>query len=259
MLAEGAALGRAAGRAGLAGLRRRRRGRTIYPGPRAPALCCRKSRLLSARPPLPPEPTWLCLWARLVFRGARGSRSSGSCTTTRRWKLEAVLPGRGSRRPSAPRPPPGAAAAAGRAGPSARQDAPGPPAAPGLARCGKEARAASGSLLGGAGKEGYTPPHPQPRAVTLSPAITTALRERGGGGSTERPGAGLGSGTTASWPLSPPRPGSGAEEGHPCEAAWGGGAAPTPPSPRTVVNGSAARPESEGGKGRRRTGRPGGV
>lgn len=37
--------------AGLAGVLRRGGGRAIYPGPRAPALCCRKSRLLAARPP----------------------------------------------------------------------------------------------------------------------------------------------------------------------------------------------------------------
>lgn len=51
VLAEGAALGRVAGRAGLAGVLLRGRRRSIYPGPLAPALCCRKSRLLLARPP----------------------------------------------------------------------------------------------------------------------------------------------------------------------------------------------------------------
>lgn len=49
-LAEGA--GRCAGEGrGAGGMRRRRPGRGIYPGPLAAALCCRKSRLLLARPP----------------------------------------------------------------------------------------------------------------------------------------------------------------------------------------------------------------
>lgn len=200
--------------------------------------------------------------ARLVFRGARGSRSSGCCTTTRGWKLEDVLPGRGSRRPSvlgppAPTPrPQGAATARGRAGPGAQEAAP-RPAAPGLARCWKEARAASGSFLGGGGEEGYPPPSPE-----LAHRVPQSQQPLGNGGrgSTAPPGAGLGEedhGLLASLPASarlwggrgPPLRGGGGERR----------AAPTPPSPRTVVNRSAARPESEGGSGRRRTGRPGGI
>lgn len=51
-LAEGAALGRVSRRAGLTVLRRCP-SRRIYPEPLAAALCCRKSRLLLARPPRP--------------------------------------------------------------------------------------------------------------------------------------------------------------------------------------------------------------
>jgi hypothetical protein len=85
--------GKVARRVGLPGVLRGCAGRSIYPGPLlSGALCCRKSRLLLARPP-GPKATWLCLWARLVFLGARGSRCSRGCTTARRWKLEATLLG----------------------------------------------------------------------------------------------------------------------------------------------------------------------
>lgn len=74
--AAGSPRGRAGGRRGARGVRRRGPGRRIYPRPLAAGLCCRKSRLRLARPP-GPEATWLCLWARPDFRGARGSRCSG--------------------------------------------------------------------------------------------------------------------------------------------------------------------------------------
>lgn len=127
-LAEGAALGRVAGRGARGVLLRLFPGRSIYLGPLAATRCCRKSRLLKARPlphPLGPEATWLCLWARLVFRGARGSCSSGCCCTTARgWKLESAPRGPGCRCPYAfvpsefPPRPQGSAAAAREQGPA---------------------------------------------------------------------------------------------------------------------------------------------
>lgn len=60
----------------------------------------------------------------------------------------------------------------------------------------------------------------------------------GGGEAQRRPEQGWGRRTTASWLLSPPQPGSGAEEGHPCEAAVGRGGQPPPhPVPELLLTG----------------------
>lgn len=198
--------------------------------------------------PPPPEPTWLCLWARLVFRGARGSRSSGGCTTTRRWKLEAALPGPGSRRRSAPGPP------------SARS----PP--PGRSSCRRRASRArlSGSRAPssrgcGAGEvqEGgrrgvwVTPGRGWGGGITPSPPAPSCHIESrnhnspwgtgwggGWGGGTARRGRtqGWGRGTTASWP----QPSSGAEGAPaptPAPVRRGGDVAPTPPAPKLSLTG----------------------
>ncbi|VCX42595.1 unnamed protein product, partial [Gulo gulo] len=193
----------------------------------------------------PPEPTWLCLWARLVFRGARGSRSSGCCTTTRRWKLEAVLPGRGSRRRSAPGPPSARSPPPGRSSCRRRESRArlSGSRAPSSRGCGAGEVQEGGRrgvwVTPGRGWGGgiYPPPTSQPRAVTSSPAITAALGERGGvadgGDNTARPHTGLGKGDDSLLP----QPSSGAEAAPPHPSGGEGRQPLSHPAPKLSLTG----------------------
>lgn len=226
---------------------RRRPGRSIYRGPPAPALCCRKSRLLLARPPRRSPRGFvygLGLFSEAPAAPAPEAvaqpRAGGNLKPRCQAGAPAAPPPLAPRRPL-PAPQGAAAAAAGRAGPGAREAAPRPPAAPGLARRRKEARAASGSLLGGGGEEGELPSHP--RAVTEPRDQSSSSGTGGARRGREQSGGGDHS-LRAS--LADPAPALGRKR-----------ATPTPPCPRAAVNVSSARPVSEGAKERTRTGRPG--
>ncbi|CAO2602236.1 hypothetical protein LEMLEM_LOCUS11109 [Lemmus lemmus] len=100
-LAEGAGAGKGLVSRRTPGMLRGCRGAVFIPGLCPGSLLPEEPPVLSPAPP-GPEATWLCLWARLVFRGARGSRSARGCTTLSPWKFEAAWLGQMSRCPSVP-------------------------------------------------------------------------------------------------------------------------------------------------------------
>uniref|UniRef100_M3Z4C8 Uncharacterized protein n=1 Tax=Mustela putorius furo TaxID=9669 RepID=M3Z4C8_MUSPF len=250
VLAEGAALGRVAGRAGPAGVLRGQRGRSIYPGPLAPALCCRKSRLLLARPPRPSPRGFV--YGLGLFSEAPAApaplavaqpRAGGNLKPRCQAGAPAAAPLQAPPAP-APRPQGAAAAAAGRAGPGSREAAPRPPAAAGLARCRKRPARRLGLSWAGVGRRDY----PLPPSPELSHRVPQSQQPwgtgwGGGGGGRQHGAAGHRAGGGGRQPpgLNPAL----GRKGHPLPATpvrRGGDVAPTPPSPQTVVNGSAASP-----------------
>lgn len=128
--------GRCAGEGrGARGVRRRRPGRGIYPGPLAAALCCRKSRLLLARPPARRPRGFvyeLGLFSEAPAAPARRAvaqpRADGNLKPSCQARAPAAPP---LLAPALPPRPPGAATAAPRARPGAREAASHPPSAPG--------------------------------------------------------------------------------------------------------------------------------
>lgn len=243
---------------------RRRPGRSIYRGPPAPALCCRKSRLLLARPHPPRRSPRGFVYGLGVFSEAPAARAPDAVAQPRaggnlkprcQAGAPAAPPPRAPQRPPSFLPlPPGRSCRRrqSRARRSLGKPRPVLPRLPGWRGAGRRPERRLGHSRAGAGRTSSSAPLPSPPPspslpsplpypeLSLSPAIGAALpqlREHRAAGSR------AGEATAAPGPLSSLRPrlldgrgqplrGGGGEEGRP------------PPRPRTAVSGSLARPVS---------------